>query len=434
MRRIWGTVQFEGGLVCVPIGGSRLTLRVTDVGAVHLRHVIMQGDDETVTFTYDGKIPLTVCCCSARRDTAVTVLWKMTSGLWSLGYERDSQCVRDLLADILQGSTSTRKEGRQMLTSEISDLMEAVDRRRGDIVPCLLGAPGIGKTEGIEEFARTHGRDVVHIIASQILPTEVSGMTMPNQETHSMDVFDHSRLSHMRDGDILFLDELLKGQQQVLSACLTLVQERRLMSGTHLPDVIIVAAANPLASAKMLPEEIRQRFLFVDVEFDATSWCDYMRERGVPRPEELVRYLVTKGGGAEWNTLTPRTMTKLALWYGDVMGNPGAELMVEKVVCREFSEKVMNAIKRSLGVEEKRKTRPMDEVRDFIRQSMSVLPEPADHDEEESRVEVLRELDSDEIDVASLLEKIQMMSGGDEIMRALGRETIDLSIMGRGEE
>ena len=344
--------------------------------------------------------------------------------------------LRRLYTRLVQDVTSpTRREERgKLLTSDISGLMEAVDKRRGDIVPCLLGAPGIGKTEGIEEFARTHGRDVVHIIASQILPTEVSGMTMPNQETHSMDVFDHSRLSHMRDGDILFLDELLKGQQQVLSACLTLVQERRLMSGTHLPDVIIVAAANPLASAKMLPEEIRQRFLFVDVAFDEESWKEYMRDRGVSKPELLTSYLVTKGDGSDWNTLTPRTMTQLTLWYRDVKGDPLAEMMVEMVIQSEFSTSVMNAIKRSLGIEERKRAKPMDEVRDFIRQSMSVLPEPADHDEEESRVDVLKELNRDELDVASLLEKIQHMSGGNAIMEALRNETIDLSITGIGEE
>ena len=404
------------------------------MGDICLRRVSMQDGDQGVLFVYEGgSVPLPICRCSTD-DDAATVLSRIADGLSGLGREGERRHVEALLDLVLRRTASTRREGRPMLTSDISGLMEAVDKRRGDIVPCLLGAPGIGKTEGIEEFARTHGRDVVHIIASQILPTEVSGMTMPNQETHSMDVFDHSRLSHMKDGDILFLDELLKGQQQVLSACLTLVQERRLMSGTHLPDVIIVAAANPLASPKMLPEEIRQRFLFVDVEFDKESWCDYMRERGVQRPEELVRYLVTKGGGAEWNTLTPRTMTKLALWYRDVKDDPLAKIMVERVIQNEFNKTVMTAIKRSLGEEEQRKAKPMDEVRGFIRQSMSVLPEPADHDEEESRVDVLRELSRDELDVASLLEKIQKMSGGNEIMEALGRETIDLSIVGRGEE
>ena len=371
---------------------------------------------------------------ASRCENEAQLLEALADAYDRIGWLLTSAMIRDLTGSGTRWERRVRGE-RSLLTSDISGLMEAVDKRRGDIVPCLLGAPGIGKTEGIEEFARTHGRDVVHIIASQILPTEVSGMTMPNQETHSMDVFDHSRLSHMRDGDILFLDELLKGQQQVLSACLTLVQERRLMSGTHLPDVIIVAAANPLASAKMLPEEIRQRFLFIDVEFDKKSWCDYMRDRGVSDPDQLTRYLVTKGdNGISWNTLTPRTMTKLALWYRDVKDDPVAKAMVEHVIRSEFSSGVLADIKESLGEEEQRKAKPMDKVKDFVRQSMTALPEVADHDEVESRATVLAELDKDELDVASLLEKIQHMSGGNEIMEALRRETIDLSITGIGEE
>lgn len=328
-----------------------------------------------------------------------------------------------------------RRENGKLLTSEIQDLMEAVDRRRGDIVPCLLGAPGIGKTEGIEEFARTHDRNVVHIIASQILPTEVSGMTMPNQETHSMDVFDHSRLSHMRDGDILFLDELLKGQQQVLSACLTLVQERRLMSGTMLPDVIIVAAANPLASPKMLPEEIRQRFLFMDVRFDKESWQEYMVEHDIPLPEYLVPHLVTDGGdGSTWNTLTPRTMTKLALWYKDAMNDTCSMTMVERVVNQEFGNDVMNSIRRSLGEETNdHGGDPMDQVRDFIDRTVRQMPPVTTTWEEEERKEVLKMLDEDEIDIPGLMSKIQKMSGGNEIMEALRNETMSLSDVGIGE-
>lgn len=332
---------------------------------------------------------------------------------------------------IAEKSSTRAERSGGLLTSDISRLMEAVDRRRGDIVPCLLGAPGIGKTEGIEEFAKTHGRNVVHIIASQVLPTEVSGMTMPNQETHSMDVFDHARLSHMRDGDILFLDELLKGQQQVLSACLTLVQERRLMSGTHLPDVIIVAAANPLASAKMLPEEIRQRFLFVDVEFDQDSWCDYMRERGVPHPERLTRLLVTSGdGGASWNTLTPRTATKLALWYRDSERDP----IVARVIETEFGEGVLNAVTNALGYNVATRRDPMREVREFISQEMSKLPATGTSEDARLRNEIGDILDAESIDVPTLLERIQEMSGGSVIMEALRNETIDLSLTGIGEE
>ena len=210
-----------------------------------------------------------------------------------------------------------RKE-TSLADDKVYKLIEAADKCRKEIVLCLMGKPGIGKTEAVERFARDHGRNVVHIIASQILPSEVSGMTMPNQETRSMDVFDHYRLSHMRDGDILFFDELLKGQQAVLNACLTLIQERRLMSGTRLPDVLIIAAANPLATPVQLPVEIRQRFLFVDVEWDVYGWIEYMKKLGFKHEDELANLAFKVENSLDrtdsWNTLTPRTATKLCQW------------------------------------------------------------------------------------------------------------------------
>lgn len=211
--------------------------------------------------------------------------------------------------------------------SEATKLIEAADKLRGEIVLCLMGKPGIGKTESIERFAREHGRKVVHIIASQILPNEVSGMTMPNQESHTMDVFDHVRLGHMEDGDILFFDELLKGQTQVLNACLTLIQERRMMSGKKLPDILIVAAANPLATPAKLPPEIRQRFMFVDMEWDTEEWVKYMKGKGFMNVKSLIKMaaLIEKSMADDWsrtwNILTPRTATKLCEWYREAVEN-----------------------------------------------------------------------------------------------------------------
>lgn len=234
-------------------------------------------------------------------------------------------------------------------------LIEAADRRRDEVVLCLLGTPGIGKTESVERFARDHNRDVVHIIASQIMPNEVSGMTMPNQETHSMEIFDHEKLGHLKDGDIIFFDELLKGQQQVLNACLTLIQERRLMSGKRLPDVLIIAAANPLGSAKQLPIEIRQRFLFVNVDWDAEEWSRYMREsHGITPTEELIENLqevysmCRKGDSSTWNTLTPRTATKLMLWVDAVHDDYDLMMSVSDEIGDAFGIDVKNSVVQSV--------------------------------------------------------------------------------------
>ena len=260
-------------------------------------------------------------------------------------YEDNKEDIKEIV-DALNGVGG--REIQLNGNDQIYRLIEAADKCRKEIVLCLLGKPGIGKTEAVEQFAKDHGRKVVHIIASQILPSEVSGMTMPNQETKSMDIFDHYRLSHMEDGDILFFDELLKGQQQVLNACLTLIQERRLMSGTKLPDVLVIAAANPLATPLQLPLEIRQRFMFVDVEWDRLQWCRYMRSLGFKEErfiDDLSRCIERKIGSDDaWNTLTPRTATKLCLWLRDSEDDTS----VRDFIISSFGSDVLRDISRAV--------------------------------------------------------------------------------------
>lgn len=201
-------------------------------------------------------------------------------------------------------------------TSEIKDLLESCWQVRDEVVPCLVGDPGIGKTQSVEEFARDKGADVVHIIASQILPNEVSGITMPVEKTHSMEVYDHARLASLKDGDILFFDELFEASPQVLSACLTLIQERRMMSGRKLPDVMIVAATNPLPTPSKVKLSVRQRFMFVGVDYEKDEWLTYMRERhGINVAMSILSCISTSDGSdPNYNVRTPRTMTKAALY------------------------------------------------------------------------------------------------------------------------
>lgn len=202
-----------------------------------------------------------------------------------------------------------------MKTKDIYHFLEMIDKDgvRDQIVPCFMGCPGIGKTHEIERYAKDRGKKVVHIIASQILPSEVSGITMPDKEAGGMTVYDHVRLSSLKDGDILFFDELLQGQQQVLSACLTLIQERRLMSDKPLPDVMIVAAANPLANPNQLPAAIRDRFLFIGMEFDFFEWKQYMKDSQDIIIEDSMQNEIDASDTSVvgWNAQTPRTVTKL---------------------------------------------------------------------------------------------------------------------------
>lgn len=183
-----------------------------------------------------------------------------------------------------------------------------------EIVPCLIGPVGIGKTAAVMQHAKNvKAKHVVTIIASQILPSEVSGLTMPDKDTKSMEIYDHYRLSSLEDGDILFFDELLEADQSVLSACLTLIESRQLMSGRKLPDIQIIAACNPTIQPTMLKENIRQRFMFMSVHWEWDATADYIEKLYGWRPAKKLHKLI-RTTDDDYNILTPRSLTKLCGW------------------------------------------------------------------------------------------------------------------------
>ncbi len=237
-----------------------------------------------------------------------------------------------------------------MKTKDIYHFLEMIDKDgvRDQIVPCFMGCPGIGKTHEIERYAKDRGKKVVHIIASQILPSEVSGITMPDKEAGGMTVYDHVRLSSLKDGDILFFDELLQGQQQVLSACLTLIQERRLMSDKPLPDVMIVAAANPLANPNQLPAAIRDRFLFIGMEFDFAEWKQYMKDSQNIIIEDSMQNEIDASDTnvTGWNAQTPRTVTKLCKFITNNIDDEDLErFLLDTYINRRLVKSLIMSVK-----------------------------------------------------------------------------------------
>ena len=164
---------------------------------------------------------------------------------------------------------------------KIKEVLEKVysnDSLRKSIVPLFIGNPGLGKTRLIEDFAEEKGVKLVELITSQMSPFEISGIAMPDKETKKMTYFNFDKLEDLKDGDILFFDELLNGNPIVLNACLTILEQRRFISGKPLPNIMIIGAANPQGMVPLTPQ-IKERFLWYTVEFDADMWKDYMQEK-----------------------------------------------------------------------------------------------------------------------------------------------------------
>lgn len=163
----------------------------------------------------------------------------------------------------------------------IKEILEKVytnSELRKSIVPLFIGNPGLGKTAIIEQFAKEKGVKLVELITSQMSPFEISGICIPSHETKKMVYYNFDRLDDLKDGDILFFDELLNGNPTVLNACLTVLEQRTMISGKKLPDIMIIAAANPQGMAPLTPQ-IKERFIWYDVKFDAKMFTEYMTSK-----------------------------------------------------------------------------------------------------------------------------------------------------------
>ena len=301
-------------------------------------------------------------------------------------------------------------------TSSVDALLDSMYEQRQEMVPCLIGPPGIGKTQGIQAFARSKGAKVVTFILSTALPSEVSGIRMPDVDTKSLEVFDDSRMASLKDGDVLFFDEILEAPPALWSACLTLIQDRMLASGRKLPDVFIVAASNPLANCARIPASFRDRFQFVELEWDAYAWFEYIRSEGLteskygnPDAEVLVddiRRGIREPELYGYNIFSPRRATKLMRWLHDAEDKETVKSFIGSMFTQRIAADLFDVVTyHDVDKEIKEDTdAALELVRDNIAKMVGIEIDPEEFDldnlakiiegieDEEKKVEVMEYL------------------------------------------
>ena len=218
--------------------------------------------------------------------------------------------------------------------SKVKPILRSMYPSRRFKVPLFIGAPGIGKTRGIFEFAEEQGVKVVQFILSNTIPSEVSGIRMPDRDTKKLEVFDDARMSSLEDGDILFFDEILEAPPMLWSACLTLIQDRVMASGRLLPDVMIVAASNPVVSPGFIPPSVRDRFDAIELKFDFNDWSQWFEDKFGVSPEKIRGKL--QEDSDQYNILSPRKFVSEYLWAKDVVKHGGDMGMIEDVLTSMF--------------------------------------------------------------------------------------------------
>lgn len=161
---------------------------------------------------------------------------------------------------------------------------------KAGIAPCLLGAPGIGKSTIIESLADETNTKLFKVACNQLATKEdLTGSRIVElkevQSTNPADKFTQIMFpqtsiaeaikyasEHSDENPILYLDEINRVSEDVTSACLSLVTDRRI-GDVKLPDNLrIISAGNDEGNVAALDTASITRFSIYHVSADMDDW------------------------------------------------------------------------------------------------------------------------------------------------------------------
>ncbi|WP_405012865.1 ATP-binding protein [Kitasatospora sp. NBC_01539] len=146
----------------------------------------------------------------------------------------------------------------------------------------LWGAPGIGKSSLVREFADSLGLECVSLIGTQLAPEDLVGVPQITPDGRSRFCPPESIA---RDTPYcLFLDELNAASPDVQKAFYSLILDRRIGSYELPPGSIVIGAGNRAtdgALARPMASALVNRLVHVHLRASATDWLRWAAGNGV---------------------------------------------------------------------------------------------------------------------------------------------------------
>lgn len=145
----------------------------------------------------------------------------------------------------------------------------------------IWGAPGIGKSALVEQFADNVGLPCVSLLGSQLAPEDIIGIP---QIKGDVSEFLPPAMIARKEPYVLFLDELNACSQEVQKAFYSLIYERR-VGNYHLPEGSVVIGAGNRAQdsaiVKMMSSALINRMFHVQLKPDTDQWLSWAYMNGI---------------------------------------------------------------------------------------------------------------------------------------------------------
>jgi MoxR-like ATPase len=206
----------------------------------------------------------------------------------------------------------------------------------------LHGAPGIGKSSIVRDFAREHGLDLKIVMLSQIEAVDLRGLPALDHETRRTTWYTPEFLP--RDGQgILFLDELSAAEPRLQVAAYQLILDRR-VGEYQLPDGWwVVGAGNAPdegAIAYDMGTALADRLVHFKVVPDPKEWIRWGQAHDIA--PEVLTFIQVKPDFLEGNQLqqangqligpTPRSWERVSKVLSQATDRASREIVLSGIV------------------------------------------------------------------------------------------------------
>lgn len=114
-------------------------------------------------------------------------------------------------------------------------------------MPHLAGPPGVGKSSVVAELAKLVGKKMHILNVARMSPLEIEGVQMPVEGNTRLHMLHSTLWTQLQPGDIVLLDEFMRGFPEVYNALLDIMTSRE-VAGYRLPPVFFVGASNSVAA------------------------------------------------------------------------------------------------------------------------------------------------------------------------------------------
>jgi MoxR-like ATPase len=267
--------------------------------------------------------------------------------------------------------------------------IEMILKRSADtpeIPLAFISSPGMGKSQIVEDYARSNKLPLVKLLTSTLNEDDIAGIVvstavkvlkqdddgnvcMVPSVDGSAKTLSPSWLKVLENGGILFMDELNAGRKEVQDTLLTLIQSRHMPNGDKLhPHVRIIACMNDYVQCNnyCMSPAMRNRFAWFQVKPNISQWLSWLKSKVHAEVYAFMTAAFKRGmqfsddkafmKDEENLFTTPRSLFNLITFCGGCDKNADGLKIVQEIVgfSKNFVDVAAQGVMKTLGAEAKK--------------------------------------------------------------------------------